>query len=172
MKLVLEIVAEQVVETDEDVGVLNLSGDELTVVKPLAEVERQFDVAHEDGVLKFVGFLPKFLAHLAHQRDKGVVFLVGHMQGFVDAVIEEGIFLDTFFQRETVQQIGMEQECPACNRHPLVVVLLAANLSRSHAQQRAFVVIVFAAAIVQIHIGIVPQEQSVHAVIVQAVAYG
>ena len=57
LELVLEIVAEQAVEADEDVGVLYLSGDELAVVKTLAEIERQFDVAHEDGVLKLVRFL-------------------------------------------------------------------------------------------------------------------
>ena len=51
LELVLEIVTEQAVEADEDVGVLYLPGDELAVVETLAEVERQFDVAHKDGVL-------------------------------------------------------------------------------------------------------------------------
>ena len=39
------------VETDENVGVLYLAGQELAVVEPLAEVEHQFDVAYKDGVL-------------------------------------------------------------------------------------------------------------------------
>ena len=38
LELVLEIVAEQAVEADEDIGVLYLSGDELAVVETLAEV--------------------------------------------------------------------------------------------------------------------------------------
>ena len=97
LDLVLEIIAKQAVEADEDVGVLYLSGDELAVVETLAEVERQFDVAHEDGVLKFVRLSREFLTHLAHQGGKDVMLLVGHVQGFVDAVIEEGIFLDVFF---------------------------------------------------------------------------
>ena len=49
LELVLEIIAKQAVEADEDVGVLNLSGNKLSVVEPLAEVERQFDIAHEDA---------------------------------------------------------------------------------------------------------------------------
>ena len=49
----------------------------------------------------------------------------------------------------------MEQECPTGNRHPLAVILLAADLSGSHAEQRTFVVIIFATAIVQVHIYIV-----------------
>ena len=40
LEAVLEIVAEQAVEADEDVGVLYLPGDELAVVETLAEVER------------------------------------------------------------------------------------------------------------------------------------
>ena len=66
LELVLEIVAEQAVEVDKDVGVLNLSGDELAVVETLAEVERQFDVAHEDGVLKLIRLSHEFFTHLAH----------------------------------------------------------------------------------------------------------
>ena len=38
LEAVFEIVAEQAVEADEDVGVLDLPGDELAVVEPLAEV--------------------------------------------------------------------------------------------------------------------------------------
>ena len=172
LELVLEIVAQQAVETDEDVGVLNLSGDELAVVEPLAEVERQLDVADEDGLLQLVGLPRELLPYLAHQRDKEVVLLVGHVQGLVDAVVEEGILPDAPFEREAVQQVGMEQERPARNRHPLAVVLLAAHLPGSHAEQRPLVVIVLAAAIIEVHAGIVPEEQPVHAVIVQAVAYG
>ena len=172
LELVLEIVAQQAVETDEDVGVLNLAGDELAVVEPLAEVERQLDVADEDGLLQFVGLPRKLLPYLAHQRDKEVVLLVGHVQGLVDTVVEEGILPDAPFEREAVQQVGMEQERPARNRHPFAVVLLAAHLPGSHAEQRPLVVIVLAAAIIEVHVGIVPEEQPVHAVIVQAVAYG
>ncbi len=172
LELVLEIVAEQAVEADEDVGVLYLSGDELAVVETLAEVERQFDITHEDGSLKLVRILAQFLPHLAHQRNEDVMFFVGHVQGFIHAVVEKRILLDVPFERETMQQVGMEQKRPTGNRHPLAIILFAANLSGSHAEQRTFVIIVFAATIVQIHIGIVPQEQPIHAVIVQAVAYG
>ena len=38
LEFILEIVAEQPVEADEDIGVLYLSGDELAVVETLAEV--------------------------------------------------------------------------------------------------------------------------------------
>ena len=172
LEFVLEIVAEQAVEADKDIGVLNLAGDELAVVESLAEVERQFNVAHEDGVLKLVRILAQFLTHLAHQRNEDVVFFVGHVQGFIYAVVEKRILLDTPFELETVQQVGMEQERPPGNCHPLAIILLAANLSGSHTEQRTFVVIIFAAAIVQIHLGIVPQEQPIHTVIVQAVTYG
>ena len=100
------------------------------------------------------------------------MFFVDHVQGFIHAVVEKRILLDTLFERETMQQVGMEQERPTGNRHPLAIILFTANLSGSHAEQRTFVIIVFAATIVQIHIGIVPKEQPIHTVIVQAVAYG
>ena len=45
------------VEADENVRVLNLTGQELTIVKPLAEVEHQFDVTYKNGILEFVRFL-------------------------------------------------------------------------------------------------------------------
>ena len=106
---VLEIVAEQAVEADEDVGVLNLAGDKLAVVETLAEVECQFDIAHEDGVLKFVRLFREFLTHLTHQGGQDVVLLIGHVEGFVDAVVKEGILLDTFLQWETMEQIRMEK---------------------------------------------------------------
>ena len=67
LELVLEVVAQQAVEADEDVGVLNLAGDELAVVEALAEVEHQFDVVHEYGVLESVRLPCEFLAHLTHQ---------------------------------------------------------------------------------------------------------
>ena len=172
LEFVLEIVAQQAVEADEDVGVLNLAGDELAVVETLAEIERQFDVAHEDGVLKLIRFLSQFLTNLTHQGGEDVVLLVGHVQGFVDAVIEEGIFLDTPFQREAVQQVGMEQERPARQHHPLAVVLLAAYLPGSHADDRTLLVIILAAAVCQVYLRLIVEEDAVHAVIVQAVAHG
>ena len=172
LEFVLEIVAQQAVEADEDVGVLYLSGDELAVVETLAEIERQFDVAHEDGVLKLVRILAQFLTNLTHQGGEDVVLLVGHVQGFVDAVIEEGIFLDAPFQREAVQQVGVEQECPARQHHPLAVVLLATHLSGSHADDRPFLVIILAASVCQVYLRLIVEEDAVHAVIVQAVAHG
>ena len=96
LELVLEILTEQAVEADKNVGVLYLSGDELAVVETLAEVECQFYVAHEDGGLKLVRFLSQFLANLTHQGRQNVVLLIGHVQGFVDTVIKERILLDTF----------------------------------------------------------------------------
>ena len=172
LEFVLEIVAEQAVEADEDVGVLNLAGDELAVVESLAEIECQFYVAHEDGVLKLVRILAQFLTNLTHQGGKDVMLFVGHVQGFVDAVIEEGIFLDAPFQRETVQQVGVEQERPARQHHLLAVVLLAANLPGSYADDRPFLVIILAAAVCQVYLRLVMEEDAVHAIIVQAVAYG
>ena len=171
LEFVLEIVAEQAVEADEDVGVLYLPGDELAVVETLAEVERQFDVAHEDGVLKFVRLSREFLTHLAHQGGKDVVLLIGHVQGFVDAVIEEGIFLDAPFQREAVQQVGVEQECPARQHHLLAVVLLAAYLPGSHTDDRTLLVIILATAVCQVYLRLIVEEDAVHAVIVEAVAH-
>ena len=151
LEFVLEIVAEQAVEADEDVGVLYLPGDELAVVETLAEVERQFDVAHEDGVLKFVRLSREFLTHLAHQGGKDVVLLIGHVQGFVDAVIEEGI--------------------PARQHHLLAVVLLAAYLPGSHTDDRTLLVIILATAVCQVYLRLIVEEDAVHAVIVEAVAH-
>ena len=172
LELVLEIVAEQAVEADEDVGVLYLSGDELAVVETLAEVECQFDVAHEDGVLKLVRLLSQFLSNLAHQGRQNVMLFIGHVEGFVDTVIEEGIFLDAFFQWETVQQVGVKQECPARQHHLLAIVLLTANLSGSYADDSPLLVIILAAAVCQIYLRLIVEEDAVHTVIVQAVTHG
>lgn len=155
-----------------NVGVIDLSGQELPVVESLAEVERQFDIAHKNAVLKFVGLLAELVAHLPHQGDQRVVLFGSHVQGFVDAVVEERILLDAPFERGPVQQVGMKQKRPAGDCHPFAVVLLASHLSGSHAQEGALVVIVFATTVVELHIGIVAQENTVHAVIVQAVADG
>ena len=100
------------------------------------------------------------------------MLLVGHVQGFVDAVIEEGVFLDTFFQWEAVQQVGVEQECPARQHHPFAVVLLAAYLPGSHADDRTLLVIIFATTVCQVYLRLVVEEDAVHAVIVQAVTHG
>ena len=169
---ILEIVAQQVVEADEDVGVLNLTGDELAVVETLAEVEHQLDIANEDGVLKLVRPLTQLVAHLMHQRGKDVVFLVGHVQGLVDAVIEEGILLDVLLERKTVQQVGMEKQSPSRQHHLLAVVLLAAYLPGSHADYRTLLVIILAAAVCQVYLRLVVEEDAVHAVIVQTMAHG
>ena len=47
--------------------------------------------------MKLVWILAEFLTHLAHQRNEDIVFFVGHVQGFIYAVVEEGILLDMFF---------------------------------------------------------------------------
>ena len=99
------------------------------------------------------------------------MLLIGHVQGFVDAVIEEGIFLDAPFQREAVQQVGVEQECPARQHHLLAVVLLAAYLPGSHTDDRTLLVIILATAVCQVYLRLIVEEDAVHAVIVEAVAH-
>ena len=172
LEFVLEILTEQAVEADEDVGVLNLAGDELAVVEPLAEIERQFDVAHEDGPLKLVRLLTQFLAYLTHQGGQDVVLLFGHVQGLVDTVIEEGILPDALFKREAVQQVRVEKQRPARQHHLLPIVLLAAHLSWSHADDRTLLVIILAAAVCQVYLRLIVEEDAVHAVIIQAVTHG
>ena len=93
------------------------------------------------------------------------MLLVCHVEGFVDPVVEEGVFLDAFFQRETVQQVGVEQQRPSRQHNLLAVVLLAAYLPGSHADDRTLLVIILAAAVCQ-------EEDAVNAVIVEAVAHG
>ena len=66
----------------------------------------------------------------------------------------------------------MEQKRPARQHHPFAVVLLAANLSGSHADDRPLLVIILAAAVCQVYVGLVVEENAVYAIIVQAVAHG
>ena len=172
LQFVLEIVTKQTVETDENVGILHLAGQELPVVEPLAEVKHQFDVAHENGILELVRFLTQLVLYLAHERHKYVMLLIGHVQGLIDSIFKKGVILHVSFEREAMQQVRMEKQRPARNRHPFAVVFLASHLSGGHTQQRAFVVVIFAAAIIQIHIGIVPEKKRVHAVVVQTMTYG
>ena len=87
---VLEIVTKQTVETDENVGILHLAGQELPVVEPLAEVKHQFDVAHENGILELVRFLTQLVLYLAHERHKYVMLLIGHVQGLIDLIFKKG----------------------------------------------------------------------------------
>ena len=169
---VLEIIPKQTLETDENVGVLYLAGQELAVVEPLAEIKHQFDVAYENGMLEFVRSLAKLVPYLTHERDQYVMFFIRHVQRFIDMVVEEGIFLDALFERETVQQVRMEKQSPSRNGHPFAVVFLASHLSGCHAQQCALVVVIFAAAVIQVHIGIVSEKKRVHTVVVQTVTYG
>ena len=76
------------------------------------------------------------------------------------------------FERKAVQQVGVEKQRPAGYRHPLAVVLLAAHLSRRHAKQRARLVIIPSAPVVEVHVGVVAQKQTVNAVIAKAMPYG
>lgn len=122
------------VEANENVRVFYFTGDELAVVETLAVVECQFNVADKNGVLKFIGFFTEFFAYLLHQRDEEVVLFVCHVQGFVHTIVKKGVVSDVFFEGKTVQQVGMEQECPTGNRHPFAVIFLAAHLSGCHAQ--------------------------------------
>lgn len=46
------VIAQELVELHEHVRVDQLAGDELAVVETLAKVQHQFDVTHEDGILK------------------------------------------------------------------------------------------------------------------------
>lgn len=123
---ILEVAAEQAVETDQDVGVLDFTGNELTVVETLAEIEGQLDISYYDGLLESVRPLVQFLADLPHQRYHDVVLLIAHVQGLVHPVVEKRVAPDVPFERKAVEQVGMEQERPAGNGHPFSVVLLAA----------------------------------------------
>lgn len=52
LDFLLVVIAQELVELHEHVRVDQLAGDELAVVETLAEVQHQFDVTHEDGILK------------------------------------------------------------------------------------------------------------------------
>lgn len=134
LQLFLIIIPKQVLEFREYVRVLQLSGNELTVVKTPAEIENQSDILHKNGILELIAFFMQFVLYLPYQRHQNVVLLVGHVQGFVDPVIEKGISLYLLFQRGSVQQVGMEKQCPACDRHALPVIFLTSDLSGSNAQ--------------------------------------
>ena len=97
---------------------------------------------------------------------------VAHVQRLVDAIVEKGVVADSFFERRAAQQVGMEQKRPPRNRYPLAVVLLAAHLPRGHAEQRSLVVVVAAAAVIELHADVIAQEKCVDAVVVQTVADG
>ena len=100
------------------------------------------------------------------------MLLFGHVQGLVDTVIEERILPDAFFKREAVQQVRVEKQCPARQHHLLPIVLLAAHLSGSHADYRTLLVIILAAAVCQVYLRLIVEEDAVHTVIIQAVAHG
>ena len=84
------------------------------------------------------------------------MLLFGHVQGLVDTVIEEGILPDALFKREAVQQVRVEKQRPARQHHLLPIVL----------------VIILAAAVCQVYLRLIVEEDAVHTVIIQAVAHG
>lgn len=57
LQLFLIIIPKQVLEFCEYVRVLQLSGNELTVVKTPAEIENQSDILHKNGILELIAFL-------------------------------------------------------------------------------------------------------------------
>ena len=116
--------------------------------------------------------LAQFLAYLTHQGGQDVVLLFGHVQGLVDTVIEEGILPDALFKREAVQQVRVEKQCPARQHHLLPIVLLTTHLAWSHADYRTLLVIILAAAVCQIYLRLIVEEDAVHSVIIQTVAHG
>ena len=99
------------------------------------------------------------------------MFFVGHVQGFIDTVIEKGIILYRLFQRGAVQQVGMEQQRPARQHHPFAVVLFSADLSGGDANDRSFLVVVLPTTVCQVYLRFVMKEYAIDAVIVQAMTY-
>ena len=170
--LLLVIITQQAVEFHEYIRVFQLSGNELSVVETLAEVQHQFYISHDNGVLEFVGPFLKFVPDLPHQQDEYIVFFVGHVQGFIDTVIEKGVILYGLFQMGRVQQVGMKKQRPSRQHHLFAVILLPSYLAGSHADDGSFLVVVFAASVCQIYFRFIVKEDSVHAVIVQAVTDG
>ena len=45
---------QQTVEFHQHIRIIEFPGDELAVIETLAEVQDQLDIAHNDGVLKFI----------------------------------------------------------------------------------------------------------------------
>lgn len=91
------------------------------------------------------------------------MFFVGHVQGFIDTVIEKGIILYRLFQRGAVQQVWMEQQCPARQHHSFTVVLFSADLSGGDADDRSLLVVVLPATVCQVYFRFVMKENAIDA---------
>ena len=63
----VKVIVQQTVEFHQHIRIIEFPGDELAVIETLAEVQDQLDIAHNDGVLKFIVPFLEFIPYLAHQ---------------------------------------------------------------------------------------------------------
>lgn len=159
----VKVIMQQTVEFHQHIRIVEFPGDELAVIETLAEVQNQLNIAHNDGILKFIVPFLEFIPYLAHQRCQDTVFFIGHVQGFIDTVIEKGIILYRLFQRGGVQQVWMEQQCPARQHHSFTVVLFSADLSGGDADDRSLLVVVLPATVCQVYFRFVMKENAIDA---------
>lgn len=129
LSVLLEIIPQQTVELHQHIRVFQLAGKKLPVVKTLAEIQYQTDVVHNNRILHGIALPYDFILKLTHQRNERIMFLVGHVQSFIDAVIEKGVILYRLFQSCSMQQVGMKKQRPARQVYPLAIVFLAAYLT-------------------------------------------
>lgn len=109
LQLVVVVGLEELFEACERVCIFDFSCHELSFVEALAVAEYEFDIAEQYSILLFVGGFFDFFFELLHESDVDSLFVVGHVECFSDAVFEEGVFFDIFFEVGAVQEVGVEE---------------------------------------------------------------
>lgn len=168
------VVFQQLLESREDIVVGYAAGEKLPVVESLAVLKQQPYVAGNDGILRLVfRVVLYFVAQAAHQGLYHLLLFGRHVERLVDAIVEEGVMFDSLFELGAMEQVGVKQKHPSREVHQLVVVLLAAYLARSHAYQRALLIVVVATAVFQAyHLVVGAHKNAVDVVVVETMPYG
>lgn len=162
----LEVSLDVLLEGREDVGVLLVARDELSVVEPLAVVEDEFDAVGEDGLRVLVDGL----LHLEADGPEGVgehlPLALAEVERLGGVVVEEMVVVDSLAQRRAIDKVRREEE-PLRVRGAVLLLLGhvdAHHLPWGEAHDGALLVVVFLAAVVQRALTSVLQPQGIEAV--------
>lgn len=107
---VVEVIVEQAFKRCEDVAVLVVVSDELTVVEARAVVEERLDAVRDEVLAVAVYRVAQLILNFAEAVYDDLPFLRAEVQSLVHFVGEERVFAHRPSERRVAQQVRMEHQ--------------------------------------------------------------
>lgn len=141
-KIGVEVAIEQGFKFFEDAFIGVFSGYKLSVIKTCAVIKEQFEVGSYEFFTVFVDRLLQLKLDFVKAVQYYLSFFFGEVEGFVDFITEEVVFMNLFAQRGAFYQIWMKQKGPTFGSKGGCTWLNAQDLPWSDKYQGAFLVVV------------------------------